>query len=299
MTHPPPDESPTERQPASPTWVGSASVPSDGSRRRRQWEDTLDLPAQPETRQMPRTRELPAAPPQPPPPPPPPSPPRRKEKPPRIQYVPVVPPGYGPLPPGYRPGPFPPPPQYRRRRRKWPWVMLFLLVLCAGCCGGSYAWARPWWVQYPASVHVDAGVAGLTRLTDASSKKSAEQLQTALTSDHLDESGFTVAYQDNADGKAKILVFGATRFITHPARDLDASLGKLGTKIPVQNVREVEPGMLGGEQRCAASRLDGRSATVCGWADHGVIAIAVFAGKTVDEASRSMQAIRAAIVNRD
>ncbi|WP_433210275.1 hypothetical protein ACQP00_47305 [Dactylosporangium sp. CS-047395] len=282
MTHPPPGEPPN-----SPTWVGSASVPQGGSRRRRQWEDTLDLPAEPETRELPRTRELPANPPQPQPQPQP-----------QIRYVPVVPPGYGPLPPGYRPGPFPPPPQYRRRR-KWPWVMLFLLVLCAGCCGGSYAWARPWWVQYPASVNVDAGVAGLTRLTDAGSKKTAEQLQTALTSDHLDESGFTVAYQDNADGKAKILVFGATRFITDPARDLDASLGKLGTKIQVQNVRDVEPGVLGGEQRCAASRLDGRPATVCGWADHGVIAIAVFAGKTVDEASRSMQSIRAAIVNRD
>ncbi|WP_433610302.1 hypothetical protein ACQP2P_40830 [Dactylosporangium sp. CA-139114] len=284
----PPDESPTQRQPASPTWVGSASVPSDGSRRRRQWEDTLDLPAQPETRQVPpvpRTLDLPAAP--------------ARQRPPEIRYVPVVPPGYGPLPPGYRPGPFPPPPQWRRRRRKWPWVMLFLLVLCAGCCGGSYAWARPWWVQYPASVNVDAGVAGLTRLDDAGTKKTAEQLQTALTSDHLDESGFTVAYQDTTDGRAKILVFGATRFITNPSRDLDASLRKLGTKIQVQNVREVDPGVLGGEQRCAASRLDGRSATVCGWADHGVIAIAVFAGKTVDEASRSMQSIRAAIVTRD
>ncbi|MEU7872699.1 hypothetical protein [Dactylosporangium sp. NPDC049140] len=277
----PPDESPTQRQPASPTWVGSAAVPPGGSRRRRQWEDTLDLPSQP------RTLDLPAAPPQ-----------RQQQPPPRIQYVPVVPPGYGPMPPGYRPGPFPPPPQFRRRRRKWPWVMLFLLVLCAGCCGGSYAWARPWWVQYPASVNVDAGVAGLTRLTDAGSKKTAEQLQTALTSDHLDEAGFTVAYQDTNDGRAKILVFGATRLVTDPSRDLEASLQKLGTKIQVQNVREVDPGVLGGEQRCAASRLDGRAATVCGWADHGVIAIAVFAGKTVDEASRSMQSIRAAIVNR-
>jgi hypothetical protein len=295
--------------------VGSASVPPGGSRRRRQWEDTLDLPAEPEQPAQPRTLNLPAAPPQapqrpdrpprysqpPPPSPPPPAPPSRRKgrRQQEIRYVPVVPPGYGPLPPGYRPGPFPPPPQWRKRRRKWPWVMLFLLVLCAGCCGGSYAWARPWWVQYPASVNVDAGVAGLAKVADAGSTKTAEQLQTSLTSDHLDESGFTVAYQDTTDGRAKILVFGATRFITDPSRDLDASLAKLATKIPVQNVRDVEPGVLGGEQRCGASRLDGRAATVCGWADHGVIAIAIFAGKSVDEASASMQSIRAAIVNRD
>jgi len=270
-------------------------VPPGGSRRRRQWEDTLDLADEPEARELPRTLEIPAA----PPPPPPAAPRRRDTRRPQIQYVPVVPPGYGPPPPGYRPGPFPPPPQYRRRRRKWPWVMLFLLALCAGCCGGSYAWARPWWVQYPASVNVDAGVAGLAKLGDAGSKKTAEQLQTSLTSDHLDESGFTVAYQDTNDGKAKILVFGVTRLVVDPSRDLEASLGKLGAKIPVQNVREVEPGVLGGEQRCAASRLDGRAATVCGWADHGVIAIGIFAGKDLDEASRSMQSIRAAIVTRD
>ncbi|MFI5916613.1 hypothetical protein [Dactylosporangium sp. NPDC051541] len=295
----PPDESPTQRQPASPTWVGSAKVPPGGSRRRRNWEDTLDVPEPIETRSQPRTRELPAVPEAPPLPPP--APPRRekREKPPKIQYVPVVPPGYGPLPPGYRPGPFPPPPQYRRRRRKWPWVMLFLLVLCAGCCGGSYAWARPWWVQYPASVNVDAGVTGLTKLNDAATKKTAEQLQTALTSDHLDEDGFTVAYQDTADGRAKIVVFGATRFITDPARDLDASLRKLGAKIPVSNVREVDPGVFGGEKRCATSRFEGKAATVCGWADHGVIAIAVFAGKSTDAASDAMQNIRASIVNRD
>ncbi|MEV6930325.1 hypothetical protein AB0M46_38390 [Dactylosporangium sp. NPDC051485] len=267
----PEDEPPTQRQPAPATWIGSASVPSDGSRRRRQWEDTLDLPVQP------RTLDLPA----------------------RVEYVPVPPPGHGKLPPGYRPGPIPPPWQFqKRRRRRWPWVLLIMFLLCAGCCGGSYAWARPWWVQYPASVNVDAGVAGLTKVDDAAARKTAEQLQASLTSGHLDESGFTVAYQDTTDGRAKILVFGATRFITNPARDLDASLRKLGTKIQVQRIREVDPGLLGGEQRCAASRLDGRAATVCGWADHGVIAIAVFAGKSVEAASTSMQSIRAAIVTR-
>jgi hypothetical protein len=249
-------------------------VPPGGSRRRRQWEDTLDLPA------APRTLDLPVPPP-------------------RVQYVPVTPPGYGPPPPGYRPGPFPPPPQFRRRRRKWPWVMLFLFALCAGCCGGSYAWARPYWVQYPASVRTEATVPGLTRLNDAASKKAAEQLQTSLTSDHLDESGFTVAYHDASDSRQRVLVFGATRFITNPSRDLDASLRKLGTKIQIQNIRDVDPGVFGGEQRCAAARLDGRAATACGWSDHGVIAIAVFQGKQLDAASSAMQNIRGSIVVRD
>ncbi|GAA0734171.1 hypothetical protein Drose_32165 [Dactylosporangium roseum] len=283
----PPDESPTLRQPAepgSPTWVGSASVPPGGSRRRRQWEDTLDLPAEPQTLQQP------VAPPQP-----------------EIRYVPVPVPGhphggYGPLPHGYRPPPpgyAPPPPAYRRRRRKWPWVLLFLFALCAGCCGGSYAWARPYWVQYPATVDTAATVPGLTRTSDAAAKKTAEQLQTSLTSDHLDESGFTVTYQDATNRQQRVIVFGATRFITDPARDLDASIRKLGTKIQISDVREVDPGVFGGEQRCATSRVDGRSAAVCGWSDHGVIAIAVFTGKSVDQAATATRNLRGSIVRRD
>ncbi|MFD0584511.1 hypothetical protein [Dactylosporangium darangshiense] len=257
----PADESPTERQPASPTWVGSASVPPGGSRRRRQWEDTLDLPA---------------APPEPPPPPP------------KVQYVPVT-------PPGYRPGPIPPPWQFqRRRRRKWPWVLLVMFLLCAGCCGTSYAWARQWWVQYPASVNLEAPVPGLTRVNDASANQTAASLQTALTSDHLDEQGFTAVYRD--EDRHSVLLFGATRFITHPSRDLEASLRKLGTKIQVQNVRKVDAGVLGGEQRCAAGRA---SSTICGWSDHGMIAIAVFPDTRLDEASTKMQNLRASITVRD
>lgn len=264
--------------------MGSASVPPGGSRRRRQWEDTLDLPA------APRTVPLP---PEPAPPPP------------QIQYVPV--PQYGPPPPGYRPPPGhgqpppgyrPPPPQFRPRKRRWPWVMLLLFALCAGCCGGSYAWARPYWTQYPASVQADATVPGLTRTNDTAAKKAATDLQKALTSDHLDESGFTVTYQDAGNKQLRVLVAGATRFITDPTRDLEASVRKLPPALQVGAVRDVDPGVFGGEQRCATARYDSRSAAVCGWADHGVIALAVFPGKSVEQAASLTQNIRGSIVVR-
>jgi hypothetical protein len=177
--------------------------------------------------------------------------------------------------------------------------MLFLLTLCAGCCGGSYAWARPYWVQYPASVNTAATVPGLTRIDDASAKKTAEQLQKSLTSDRLDESGFTVTYQDASNRQQRVIVFGATRFITNPRRDLEASIRKLGTKVQVSDVREVDPGPFGGEQRCAPGRLDGRSMTLCGWSDHGVIAIALFPGKSLEAASTATQNIRGSIIQRD
>jgi hypothetical protein len=64
----------------------------------------------------------------------------------------------------------------------------------------------------------------------------------------------------------------------------------------VQNVREVDAGVLGGEQRCAAGRA---SSTICGWSDHGMIAIAVFPDTRLDEASTKMQNLRASITVRD
>jgi hypothetical protein len=177
--------------------------------------------------------------------------------------------------------------------------MLLLLALCAGCCGGSYAWARPYWVQYPASVDVEATVPGLTRTTDAGAKKAAVDLQKSLTSDHLDESGFTVTYTDASNKSLRVIVGGATRFITDPGRDLEASIRKLPAAMQVGDVRDIDPGPFGGEQRCAAARFDGRSATVCGWADHGVIALAVFPGKSLEQAGTLTHTIRGSIVRRD
>ena len=69
--------------------------------------------------------------------------------------------------------------------------------------------------------------------------------------------------------------------------------------LQVGTVRDIDPGTFGGEQRCAAARYDGRSATVCGWADHGVIALAVFPGKSLEQASTLTQNIRGSIVRRD
>jgi hypothetical protein len=177
--------------------------------------------------------------------------------------------------------------------------MLLLAVLCAGCCGASYAWARPYWVQYPASVQVDATVPGLTRTNDTAAKKAATDVQKALTSDHLDESGFTVTYTDASNKSLRVLVAGATRFITDPTRDLEASIGKLPAALQVGTVRDIDPGTFGGEQRCAAARYDSRSATVCGWADHGVIALAVFPGKSLEQAGTLTHNIRGSIVRRD
>ena len=279
-----PDEAPTERQPAK--WVGSAGVPSE-RKRRLGTDDTLDLPIEERV----------------PPPPP------------EIRYVPVPahPPAYPPVHPPARParggaprggaprgGPpgFGPVPQYRRRRRKWPWVFLFFALLCLGCCGGVYAWARPFYDQYPATASTTAAVAGLTIVSDASASQTADRLRSAIDTEQLDEARFKVVYADQRNRQSRITVFGTTRFITDPKKDLDTALGKLADDLRMSDVREVDAGALGGEQRCGTGRLDGKAITLCAWGDHGSIGVALFANRSVEASGPLLRDIRAAIISR-
>jgi hypothetical protein len=284
-----PDEAPTERQPAK--WVGSAGVPSE-RKRRLGTDDTLDLPIDERV----------------PPPPP------------EIRYVPVPVPVHPPthpprgLPPGGHPprghhpprgypppagyGPQPPLPQYRRRRRKWPWVFLFFALLCLGCCGGTYTWARPFYDQYPATASTTAAVAGLTIVDDASAERTADRLRKAIDTDQLDEDRFTVVYADQRNKQSRVTVFGTTRFITDPKKDLDAGLGKLADDLRISGLRELDAGTLGGEQRCGTGKLDGKTITLCAWSDHGSIGVALFTNRSVEASSPLLHDIRAAIISR-
>jgi hypothetical protein len=271
-----PDEAPTERQPAR--WVGSAAVPEGEPKRRLRTDDTLDLPIE-----------------------------ERVPPPPEIRYVPVPvpaygpPPGYQPLryqPPGYPAPGYGPPPVFKRRRRKWPWVLLFSMLLCAGCCGGCYALTKPFSEQYPATATTTAAVTGLTIVEDAAARRTADRLRPAIDTGQLDEVRFTVVYADQRNRQSRITVFGTTRFVADPRKDLNTALGKLADELKLTGLRKVDAGELGGEQRCGTGRLDGTAVALCAGGDHGSIGVALFAGRGIEASSPVMQSIRATVIVR-
>ena len=257
-----PDETPTERRPAK--WVGSA--PINGP-----WRDpppverTLDLPVHERV----------------PPPPPPPLPPQPPRKP------------WPPVREGWQP-----PSLRRRRRRKWPWVLLVMLVFCGGCCGVTYRWGKQFYDQYPSAANTAATVTGLTAVDDAAAATSAVAMRKAFDSDQLDESRFTVVYADTANGRARVIVFGATRFITDPTKALTDGLQKLTPIVELSGVRDVDAGSLGGTARCGSGRLSGRTVSVCAWADHGSLGGATFASRGISTSGPLLQRIRASIIAR-
>lgn len=284
-------EEPTE--PDLQRWTGSAPVPPSPARKRR-W-GALRAPAE----------EPPTLADEPWPPPPPPRPP---EAPVTAPYPPPRPPAWNPPQARGRPGPAPPhhPTRYRPRRRRWPWVIATLALLFAACCACCVSWFWPYAKEYPASVSLPPLAAGLVRLDDPASVATSRQLELKVRTRHwLAEDVFAAVYGEPRTGQRQVIIFGATLFLLDPEGNLKAGFDGLAGELQLTDVREVPPGPAGGYQRCATGRRAGsgdrgeEAVAVCGWADHGSIAIGVFSGRTVDQSAGLLRQLREELVTRE
>ena len=194
------------------------------------------------------------------------------------------------------PYPYGSPPPAPRRRRRWPWWLLFWFLAAVACCGGATLWARPFTDEYPASIAAEADVPGLTRSKDAARQKTADALLGKVESEQWDEASASVLYTDNRQRGATLLA--TTRFIWNPEKDLTARFADLTGDLKITGDAEVDAGPLGGYKRCGTGTLSGRTVAVCGWADHGSLAVAVFGSRTVDESSTLLDTIRGAVLKR-
>jgi hypothetical protein len=94
------------------------------------------------------------------------------------------------------------------------------------------------------------------------------------------------------DGRAVIFV-GGTGVLWSPERNLD----RLFTLVSddegsVDGVRAQQSGPLGGVLKCGTTNTGGAPMAVCGWADHGCVAIALFPGRTIEESASLMLELR-------
>lgn len=206
-------------------------------------------------------------------------------------------PGYGQRPPEYQPhgyGP-PPPPQPRRRRRKWPWVLLTMLALTVACCCGCAGLIKPYFDQYPATVVQSATVPGFSADTDRTAADLADEVADQVGTGQWDELSFTL---QRKDGKGQVALGGATKFVTDPDQALGDALNRVTGLLKLNGVADADPGPMGGHQRCGSGTALKKTVAVCGWADHGSIAVGVFTGRTPAEAADAMRTIRPVIIAR-
>jgi hypothetical protein len=174
--------------------------------------------------------------------------------------------------------------------------MLFWLLASAACCGGVTLWARPYLDEYPASISAEADVPGLTRSTDKVRQRTADTLLGAVESEQWDEQSVSVLYTDQRQRGATLLA--TTRFVLDPEKELTSRFTELATELKIRDSEPVDAGELGGYQRCGTGNLNGKGVAVCGWADHGSLAVLVTAGRSVPETATLLGTIRAAVLKR-
>jgi hypothetical protein len=142
-------------------------------------------------------------------------------------------------------------------------------------------------------------VAGLRRDDSPDAQSTAEYLRTALAADvDLDEVVGAV-YADPADKNRSVLYFGGTTLLWTPESDLDTAFTLIEDDAgPLAGLAEVPAGRLGGTMKCGTTTSPDGDIAVCGWADHGSMALIMFPNRTPEQSATLTRDIRAAVQTR-
>jgi hypothetical protein len=176
-------------------------------------------------------------------------------------------------------------------------VLLVLLVVALAGLGtlGYTGWQMS--SQKGASLSTPDTIGSLRLDTSADGKQTADYLGTALDAQvNLDQTVGAV-YSDGA-GRS-ILFFGGTATFWSPESQLDSAFGLISDKQgAVTGLHKVDAGRLGGTMKCGTTKSDNGNLTVCGWADHGSLALAMFPNQPESAAAPLLRQIRDATQKR-
>ncbi|MEV1290027.1 hypothetical protein [Micromonospora sp. NPDC049679] len=199
-------------------------------------------------------------------------------------------------PPPRGPGDDEPKPRRSRRAK-----ILLGSLLAVGLVGAGLLGSVGWRVaqQKDATLETPARAAGLTLDESERARATADYLRSAFAARiNLDRSVGAV-YADPADSRRSILIFGGTTLLWSPERDLDDLFDVVADDSgAVTGLHEVAAGDLGGVMKCGTTSTGDGDLAVCGWADHGSVAIAMFPGRSPADAGSLLRDIRGAVQHR-
>jgi hypothetical protein len=183
------------------------------------------------------------------------------------------------------------------RRRRIVMGAVAALALAGAVMGGTTGWRVV--QQKDATLTMPDRVAGLARDDRDAARETADYLRGALAAEvDLGESVGAV-YADPADTGRSVLIFGGTALLWQPENDLDRAFDVLSDDSgEVAGVRTFSPGGLGGYLKCGATDGPDGEMAVCGWADHGSLALGMFPNRTADESTALLREIRQAVQSR-
>lgn len=173
-------------------------------------------------------------------------------------------------------------------------------MLGVGLVGAGIIGYSGWQIasQKDAKVTVPAKVGGLSRDDSAEGRSTADYLQTALSAEVALDEAVGAVFTD-ASGN-DVLFFGGTTVIWTPESDLETAFGLVSDEQgAVTGLRDVPAGKYGGVMKCGSTVSDGADMPVCGWADHGSLALGMFPGRSIDDAASVFLQIRDVAQTRD
>jgi hypothetical protein len=177
--------------------------------------------------------------------------------------------------------------------------IVLLSLLAVGVAGAATLVYAGWQIssQKDATLTTPATIGSLTLDQSEDGKSTADYLQTALTAEVSLDKAVGAVYADAA--KNNVLFLGGTGLIWSPEKDLDTTFGLISDKQgAVTGLHKVDAGALGGTMKCGTTKSDDGDLAVCGWADHGSVALAMFPGHTASESAALLLQIRDATEKR-
>jgi hypothetical protein len=178
---------------------------------------------------------------------------------------------------------------------------LLIAVLVVAVVGAGFLGYEAYQIvtQKDAKLATPAQIGTLTLDNSEDAKSTADYLQTAIAAEIDMDNTIGAVYTEGANAGKDILLFGGTTLFWTPDNDLDAAFDMIAdNEGAVTNLHDVPAGPLGGTMRCGTTKTDSGPLTVCGWADHGALAVALFNNRTEQEAAKLLPDIRKATETR-
>ena len=177
--------------------------------------------------------------------------------------------------------------------------IVLLSLLGVGVAGAAALLFTGWQIssQKDATLTAPTRIGSLTLDQSEDGKSTADYLQTALAAEVSLDKTVGAVYSDTA--KNNVLFLGGTGLIWSPEKDLDTTFGLISDKQgAVTGLHKVDAGRLGGVMKCGTTKSDNGDLAVCGWSDHGSVALAMFPGHSENESAALLLQIRDATEKR-
>lgn len=184
----------------------------------------------------------------------------------------------------------------RKPRRRWI-VLGALTAVAAVVAIMSAPGLLRVFAQKDATLTMPEKFGSYTRDDSPVAQSTATDLVTALRASINLDTAQGAVYTDK---DKTIMLFGGTALLWNPEDELDAVIKLMedSDDTGIRDLHPVDAGTLGGIMKCGLTDDAESAMAVCGWADHGSIALALFPTLPVDLAAPLMRDLRSATLTR-